>query len=81
VSGFHRLIPHYEINDEISTSTSLTDTLALAWFMADSPEAATEKVNLIRAMEVASPQFILGTNSECSKQVVQFSRLAGLASP
>ncbi len=80
VAGFHRLIPHYELNDEISTSTSLTDTLALAWFMAETPEAATEKVNLIRAMEVGSPQFALSTNPACSKQVVQFSRLAGLAS-
>jgi hypothetical protein len=80
VSGFHRLIPHYELNDDIRTSTSLTDTLALAWFMSDTPEAAAEKVSLIRAMEVGSPQFIASTNPECSKQVVQFSRLASLAS-
>lgn len=81
VRGFHRLIPHYELNDEISTSTSLTDTLALAWFMADSPEAAAERVSLIRAMEVHSPQFTLSANPACSKQVVQFSRLASFSPP
>lgn|GEM_PF-4557029 len=77
VPGFHRLIPHYDLDDEIQTSTSLTDTLALAWFMADTPEAADDSVNAIRAMELASPQFAASTNPSCSRKVVSFSRLAG----
>jgi hypothetical protein len=79
LDGFHRLIPHYELDDEISESTSLTDTLALAWIMAATPEDATQKVRIIRALEKGSPQFSTSTNPSCPRRVVQFSRLAGIA--